>query len=281
MRIGLMSVCAADLEIDGVAAVAKEFGLEGLELAAGYLGKFRGEPEGKEWHIDTEDLLASAERAALAARAAGLEIFSFASHCAADDLDRFESLCRAAGSIGCPQVRLGVGGYDAALGFWGSIDRARDQLSQAVERAREYNVRTVIELHDNTMADGVLASYYLVRDMDPGEVGVIFDAGNARVFGYQPWPEALDILYDFIAHVHVKDLTWIRKGDERVVDFVGPDEGLTEWPELLRLLAARGYDGWLSIEDYRGGWCRKNPQWPTRKKVGEWKSYLDGIIAKL
>ncbi len=281
MRIGLMSVCAADLEIDGVVAVAKEFGLEGLELAAGYLGKFRGEAEGPEWHIDTADVLASAERAALKAREAGLEIYSFASRCAADDLDRFESLCRAAASIGCPQVRIGVAGYDAALGFWGSIDRSRDQLSQAIERAREYEVRTVIELHDNTMADGVLASYYLVRDMDPREVGVIFDAGNARVYGYQPWPEALDILYDYIAHVHVKDMNWVRKGEQRVVEFSGPDEGLTEWPELLKLLAARGYDGWLSIEDYRGGWCAKNPDWPTALKVGQWKKYLDGILGKL
>lgn len=56
---------------------------------------------------------------------------------------------------------------------------------------------------------------------------------------------------------------------------------MTEWPGLLKLLAARGYDGWLSIEDYRGGWCQKNPDWPTRKKVEQWKHYLDGIMAKL
>ena len=190
------------------------------------VGKFRGEPEGPQWHIDTKDVLASAVHAAQAARQAGLEIFSFASRCAADDLDLFESLCRAASSISCPQVRIGVAGYDATLGFWGSIARARGQISKAIERARKYKVRTVLELHDNTMADGVLACHHLVQGMDPREVGVIFDAGNARVYGYQPWPEALDILCDFIAHVHVKDLNWVRKGDQRAVEFAGPDEGV-------------------------------------------------------
>ena len=62
MKLGLQTVCAADLEIDGVVALAKAEALQGLELATGYLGKFRGQPDGPEWHVNTADLLASAER---------------------------------------------------------------------------------------------------------------------------------------------------------------------------------------------------------------------------
>ena len=281
MKIGLQSVCAADLELEGVIALAKAQGLAGVELATGYSGRLRGEPAGPEWHVSTTDLLASAERAALLTRQAGLEVFSLATRCETTDLELLESLCRAAHSIGCPHVRAGPGRYDPALGFWGSMDRSRRQLRLAVERAREHGVRTVVELHDNTMANGVLACYELVRDFSPREVGIILDAANARLIGFQPWPEALDILGDYLAYVHVKDVAWVRQDDGFATTSAGPGEGLVEWSQLLKLLTARGYQGWLSIEDYRGGWCKKNPEWPTERKVRQWKVFLDRILAEL
>ncbi|NIA20459.1 MAG: TIM barrel protein [Anaerolineaceae bacterium] len=281
MKIGIQSVCTADLEVEGVISLAKELGLDGVELAAGYLGKFRGEPEGPQWHISTADTLASAETAALLARQAGVEIFAFASRCEVEELEKFESLCRAAGSIGCPLVRIGCGRYDPGLGYWGSMNRSRKLLAAAIEIARKHDVRPVVELHDKTMADGVLASYELVREFSPREVGIIFDAGNARLFGYQPWPQALDILFDYISHVHAKDLAWVREGDKVRLDFTGPGQGFVEWAELLKLLKDRGYEGYLSIEDYRGGWCRKNPDWPAERKAGQWKEFLEGILKTL
>ncbi len=281
MKLGIQSVCTADLEIDGVINLAKDLGLDGVELAAGYLGRFRGDPEGPQWHISTADTLASAETAALLAGEAGLEIFAFASRCDVEELQKFESLCRAAGSIGCPFVRIGCGQYDPEIGYWDSMSRSREQLAAAVEVARKHNVRAVVELHNNTMADGVLASYELVREFHPREVGIIFDAGNARLFGYQPWPQALDILFEYISHVHVKDLAWVRDGEKVSLDVTGPGEGIVEWPELLKLLKDRGYKGYLSIEDYRGGWCQKNADWPAERKARQWKEFLDDILKTL
>lgn len=281
MKLGLQTVCAADLEVDGVVRLAKEHSLDGLELATGYLGKFRGQDDGPQWHIDTTDLLASAERAALLARDADLEIFSLATRIGADQLEEFESLCRTAQSIGCPFVRVGPGKYDPKIGFWGAMERSREHLHAAVEVAREYGVRPTVELHEQTMADGVLACYELVRDLSPRDAAIILDAGNARIHGYQPWPEALDILLPYVSHVHVKDMMWVRKDGRWGTSAAGPGEGITEWPELIALLATRGYEGYLSIEDYRGGWCARNPDWPTERKVREWKQYLDGILSEI
>ena len=281
MRLGLQTVCAADLEIDGLVALAREHGLDGLELATGYLGKFRGEPDGPEWHVDTTDLLASAEGAALKAKDAGVEIFAFATRCGADQLPEFEALCRTAQSIGCAFVRVGPGRYDPEIGFWGSLDRSQRDLGAAIEAARPYNVKPVVELHDHTMADGVLACYELIKPFSPRDVGIIFDAGNAQIHGWQPWAEALDILIPHISHVHLKDMTWVREGNAWNTVFAGPGEGLVQWPELIGLLAERGFDGYLSIEDYRGGWCKKNPEWPAEKKVAEWKAYVDNILNDL
>lgn len=282
MKLALQTVCVADLEIDGVVALAKQYGIAGLEVATGYLGQFRGDPDGPEWHVDTSDLLASAERAALMAREAGVEIFSFASRVGANQTEAFESLCRAAQTIGCRHVRVGPGKYDPEIGFWPSMERSRRHLADCIAIAKEYRCKPVVELHDHTMADGVLACHELVKDFPPREIGIIFDAGNAAVCGYQPWPEALDILLPHITHVHAKDTLWQQDdaGKWKSV-FCGPGEGIVDWPELLKLLKQRGFDGYLTIEDYRGGWCAKNPDWPAERKVTEWKTFLEGILATL
>jgi sugar phosphate isomerase/epimerase len=281
MKFGLQTVCTADLEIDGVVALAKAEGLQGLELATGYLGKFRGEPDGPQWHINTDDLLASAEAAALLAKDAGIEIFAFATRCDAEQTDLIEPICRAAQSIGCSFVRVGPGRYDAELGFWGSMERSRRHLGAAVEIARKYGVRLVVELHDHTMADGVLACHELVKDFSPKDLGIIFDVGNAKIHGYQPWAEALDILLPHISHVHLKDMQWVLENGKWTTTFAGPGEGLVDWAEVLKLLTERGFDGYLSIEDYRGGWCKKNPDWPAERKVREWRTYVEKILADL
>ena len=281
MKLGLQTVCAADLDIDGLVALAVKHKLAGLELATGYLGKFRGEPEGPEWHINTKDLLASAEKVALKARAAGIEIFSFATRAGAEQVQEVEALCRAAQSIGCSFVRVGPGRYDASIGFWASMDRSRRHLGQAIEIGRRYGVRPVVELHDQTMADGVLACHELVKGFSPKEVGIIFDVGNAAVFGSQPWAEAVDILLPHISHVHLKDMQWVRKDGKLGTTFAGPGEGLVDWAEVIKLLHSRGYQGYLSIEDYRGGWCAKNPEWPAERKVAEWKAYIEPMLAAL
>ena len=282
MKIGIQSVCAADLELEGVIALAQAEGLAGVELATGYDGLLRDDPAGPQWHLSLDNLLANAERAALAARSAGIEIYSLATYRLAGELQNLESVFRAAQSIGCPFVRIRPGVYDPALGYWASMERSRRHLGQTIELARNYGIRPVIELHENTMADGVLACWELVREFKPRDVGIIFDAGNARVYGYQPWPQSLDILYDYIAYVHAKGLAWTRDKDGRLsTAFAGPEDGLVDWAELLKLLKARGFDGYVSIEDFRGGCAKKNPAWPTQRKVREWKTFLDKILATL
>ena len=81
--------------------------------------------------------------------------------------------------------------------------------------------------------------------------------------------------------VHVKDLGWTRENGVLTTTFAGPGEGLIDWREFLKLLAGRGYAGWLSIEDYRGGWCRKNPEWPAGRKVREWKAFLETVLGEV
>jgi sugar phosphate isomerase/epimerase len=99
----------------------------------------------------------------------------------------------------------------------------------------------------------------LVKDFDPKCIGVIYDPGNMIVEGRESWKMGLELLGDYLAHVHVKNLLW-QYGEE---DYRGNkcergwhwawadmDKGMVDWQEVIRTLKATGYKGYLSLEDF-------------------------------
>jgi sugar phosphate isomerase/epimerase len=116
-------------------------------------------------------------------------------------------------------------------------------------------IRFVLELHDRTITTGASGALRLLDGLDPAQVGVILDVGNAAMEGNEPLTLALELLGPYLAHVHVKDVS-IRAGGtgwngcETAIVPLG--QGAIRWAECLRLLRAAGYAGWLAIENFTG-----------------------------
>jgi inosose dehydratase len=99
----------------------------------------------------------------------------------------------------------------------------------------------------------------LVATTDPAGVGICLDVGHYLVGGGDP-VAALDRLGERVTHVHLKDvdptvLTRLSDGalsglgeavDQRIFTELGA--GMLDLMGVVRALAARGYDGWLMIE---------------------------------
>jgi inosose dehydratase len=99
----------------------------------------------------------------------------------------------------------------------------------------------------------------LVATTDPARVGICLDVGHHLVGGGDP-VAALDWLGERVTHVHLKDvdptvLTRLSDGtlsglgeavDQRIFTELGA--GMLDLMGVLRVLAARGYDGWLMVE---------------------------------
>jgi sugar phosphate isomerase/epimerase len=71
------------------------------------------------------------------------------------------------------------------------------------------------------------------------------------VEGKEDWALGLDLIGDYLAHVHVKNTAWHR--DARWAwRWEELDAGIVDWEEMLRLLSARAYAGYLSNENLSG-----------------------------
>ncbi len=90
-------------------------------------------------------------------------------------------------------------------------------------------------------------------------MGITLDDGNFLLAGDDPH-EALDVFYDRLAHVHLKDLKAVPAASDARFPVPGRPgfayagallgTGEVDTGRLLRSLAERGYDGYLSIENF-------------------------------
>ena len=84
---------------------------------------------------------------------------------------------------------------------------------------------------------------------DPAVIGVIYDAGNLVLEGYEDPRIALEILGPYLHHVHLKNAAASRGAHGWNYVWSSLDDGLLDVAGLLGLLRDRHYRGWISLED--------------------------------
>ncbi|WEG09381.1 sugar phosphate isomerase/epimerase [Microbacterium horticulturae] len=180
---------------------------------------------------------------------AGLEVVGIAPYIRVGDAAAFEraaSLARAASAV---LVRIRAPERDGRP-FRELFAEGRDFVEEVADIAGRYGVTAVLEIHQGTMCPSASLGERLVRGLDPRRVGVIYDAGNLVIEGYEDTRMALDLLGEHLRHVHLKNTGWRRGADGAWEWFWAPlDEGILDAREFLDLLERAGYDGWISLED--------------------------------
>ncbi len=189
-------------------------------------------------------------------RQAGLEISGIGGYVQSHDRQDVERMLAATAAVGAPRVRitmpqLGTGHYRELF------DAARRDLDWAARRAHEHGVQAVIELHHRTIISSASAAYRMVEGLDPRHVGVIHDSGNLVIEGHEDYLAAFELLGEYLAHVHVKNVAWHptdeRRADGSVVwreDWATLREGQADLETYFAALARVGYDGWVTLEDF-------------------------------
>ncbi|RLE68620.1 MAG: hypothetical protein DRJ43_05270 [Thermoprotei archaeon] len=152
-----------------------------------------------------------------------------------------------------PLFRVKVAGYDPGLGYEGVRSLFRRQLSQILSTLKREGVESVpvVEQHGGgDMAHSTCMLKDLLRGFDPEIVGVIFDPGNSVREGWLPLPLQLDVIKEYVKHVHVKNYDW----DPAEPGAVRPsplDRGIVDWGRVVESLKSWGFKGCLSLEDFR------------------------------
>ncbi|GAA4185149.1 hypothetical protein GCM10022288_06770 [Gryllotalpicola kribbensis] len=189
-------------------------------------------------------------------RDAGLEFSGIGGYAEAGDHVGVERLLAATAALDARRVRvtmpkLPVEDYRAAF------EATRADLEWAVARAEAHDVQVLVELHHRTITSSASAALRLIDGLDPARVGVIHDIGNLVHEGHEDFRAAFQLLGEYLAHVHVKNVAWRATGE------IGPGgralwaakwatlrEGQADIDALFRELARIGYDGWVTLEDF-------------------------------
>jgi sugar phosphate isomerase/epimerase len=190
-------------------------------------------------------------RIAQMCRAAGLDVVGLSPYLATGDMAGAEAMMALAAGIGAPWIRMRAPWRNEGPATE-LFDRAAAFFEQVAGLAGRYGVRALIELHQRTICASASAALRLVSRYDPGQVGVIYDAGNLILEGFEDHAFAVEILGPYLQHVHLKNALYgpAPDGGPWVPSWSALDEGILDLPKLLGALAAGGYAGWISVEDF-------------------------------
>jgi L-ribulose-5-phosphate 3-epimerase len=149
-----------------------------------------------------------------------------------------------------PPVIFGVAGAERALA---NQNRAWPKLLRLLETpvriAEEEGITIAIETGFETMASSCTLAARMVKDIGSKNFRVMLDTGNNLYSTEVPYPEAYDIIRDYLVHIQVKDARIdLRNGS---VEFCPLGQG--QLAEYLRPLAdalrADRYEGVVSLEN--------------------------------
>ncbi len=226
------------------------------------------------WSLD--EIEASVPEIARITGAAGLEFSGIGGYAKCFDHDSVERMLATTAALGARQVRvtmpvLGTGNYRDL--FHG----AREDLEWIAVRAEHHGVKALVELHHRTITSSASAALRLVDGLDPERVGVIHDIGNTVIEGHEDYTAAFQMLGEYLAHIHVKNVGWAPTGQ---TDRHGAAVWTEDWAPLaagqadiaayFEALAQIGYDGWVTVEDF-------STEIPLEQRTRENLDYLRSV----
>jgi sugar phosphate isomerase/epimerase len=277
MKLGVYSLITPDYDIPGAASLAADVGYTGMEWAVDYPNAvYDGDSN---WHISTEDLEATVAAARDACEAHGLEIVSLGTRCNCFEPDRVAAYMDVAGKVGSPAIRVMAPGYDGGTHAADLLAKGRGAFAEVERIARDKNVRALVELHHGLAIPSASAARRFLDGRDPELLGVTYDPGNMINEGMENWQMAAEILGPYLQHVHVKSGGWVRGDDgEWRCEAMSLADGMIDWRVVVEALKSVGYDGYLDLEDLRGGWACVPVGITTREKLQQAYDHLTPML---
>lgn len=263
MRYSITTVALPHLTLREMVQLASGLGYHGLELRVRRIPPPAAGQPFSFWGNHKEDLSPDTfvERAPEIRRAigdAGLAIPALASNATAAELDDLKRLAEGAAIVGCPLVRIGAPRrYDGSAPYRAVFDETVDAFREALRAVASFGVRGLLEIHGGTIAVSAGLALRVVERFSPSAIGVVYDSNNMVREGFEGMRLGLDVLGPYLAHVHVgghapepgeRDASGTLRWSWRARDL--PD-GLIETPSLLEELHRVGYQGFITVEDFR------------------------------
>ncbi|MBN1673513.1 MAG: sugar phosphate isomerase/epimerase [Kiritimatiellae bacterium] len=259
IKLGVFTVSMPDYEPMQALEIAKELGYDGVEWRVTTDKGDKAKPSfwsGNRTTMTAEAVLAQADALKEKAAALGLEMPSLGTYIGCENPDAVDLHMRAAVALGAKSLRIGPGKYSADAGpYPAQLAQAQAHYAKVAELAGKHGVRALIETHMGLLTPTVAKTMNVLQGLSPEQVGIMWDPGNQVKEGSELYDMAIEIAGEYLAEVHVKNMTWVAKGEERgqtiwqtAATPVG--KGVVNWPAVVDSLKAHGYEGWLFFEDF-------------------------------
>ena len=284
MKLSVFTVIVPDRTMEETISLLKGAGYDGVEWRCRELPPERRTGPYSFWgnfkfDLTPENLPRLGPGIKKACDDAGVETVSIASYLKLSDLEGLKLICEGACACGAKMFRVGPPGYDRSRPYPELYSRAVDEIGKVVELARPYGLKPVLETHMGNIMPSASLAWRLVKDLSPEQVGVIYDPGNMVVEGYECYKMGMELLGDHLAHVHVKNGS-MEKGTVRSDGtqewkrtWAPLKEGIADWRQILADLAAVGYEGYLSSENFS--------EEPLEEKLAGDARYLRALLAEV
>jgi sugar phosphate isomerase/epimerase len=261
LKYSATTVFLPHLTLSETAKTLRQHGYNGVELRVRYYtGDPSAAPSGWGRHVtdvSPDNVVARASEIRDAFAAEGIAIAGCASNASAADLETVRKLAAGAAACGCPAIRLvAPRGYDGKFSYQEGYGEAVRAYAQALAITRDHGIKVWIELHGGTLFVSASLAHRLLCNFNASEIGAIYDPQNMCMDGFETTPLALDLLGDYVAHVHAGS----RKPVPGPVDAKGTTkwqwvtcpmgEGLYDHTKLLAELVRRHYPHFITLEDF-------------------------------
>jgi sugar phosphate isomerase/epimerase len=276
MKLGVYSLVTPDYETEEAAELIADIGYQGVEWTVDYP---RAVWDGvSRWHINTDEMEKTAVAARNAAEQNGLTIPSLGTRCHCMDLAGVRKCMEVARRVGAMGIRVAVPHYDGSTHHEELFARTREAYAAVEKLAKQMGVRALIEMHFGLISASASATCRILEGRDPAWVGVLYDPGNMVYEGFENYKMGVEMLRPYLHHVHAKSAGWVRKDAKWAVENMSLSEGMVDWPAVIAALKSVGYEGFIDIEDFRGGYACKPVGITTRDKLREDFEYLSSLL---
>jgi sugar phosphate isomerase/epimerase len=285
VKYAVFTVSTPEYTPEEALGVLKELGYDGVEWRVidqdpaadgGAPGFWRG----NRCTLPLRTFVQDAPRIRALTERVGLATTNVGAYAECGDLAGVEQVMRGSALLGAPSARVRVPRYDGRESYRRMRDRARGEFQDVEALAKQYEVRAVVETHQGTLTPSASALASFLYGFDPQWTGALFDPGNMVVEGHEEYQLGLEALGPYLAHVQIKNAWWQQTatrpdgGVEWKAEWAPLKKGVVDIPSVFRALAAVGYAGWVSFEDF-------SVEQPLRERLRDNLEYVQAVVTGL
>lgn len=238
--ICLFSKNLQQLHYSELGPVLRDLGFAGCDLTV--------RPGG---HVEPALAPADLYRAVEAIRGAGVEIpmITTAFTSASDPTLRGVLVLCGSARMKVPYFKLGYWPYKPGDNIEARVAEVRRDVAGLVEQARNYGMVAGFHNHSgNYVGEAVWDGRAVMEGLDPNWIGYYFDPCHATAEGGEAgWNIALRMVLPRLKMVAMKDFYWEKAGGKWTMRMCPMGEGMVDWPQVFRTLAAGRFAGPLSL----------------------------------